>query len=83
MRPSVQKLDSVGNQIVVRVQSKSYFFSYETLIAVKEYRKKTIIGSSYRYSSTTMKYLGNFLGHGIAETDAKLRDFDYIYQKDL
>lgn len=56
----------VSNQFIVEHNGKTYFQSYESLIAVVRYNSlagvyECAIGSDWDYSKTTMKYLYRFL----------------------
>ena len=72
--------NDVPNQFTITDEEKgtTTFQSYNSIIAVKEYGKKTKIYEDYDYSITTGKYRNDFLEEGIAETRAKLKSGEYI-----
>lgn len=52
----------VANQFIIETEEATYFQSYSTLIAVKQYGKTFLDKNSWDYSVTTLKYLKEFLG---------------------
>jgi hypothetical protein len=73
----------VPNQFIITDGNKTKFQSYDSIIAVKEEGKKTIIGKDWDYSVTTGKYRNLFLGETKAETQKKIDNGTYIYNGDL
>ena len=87
--------NTIANQFIVSgatlsigddVYSGEVFQSYNSVIALKAYRKegsteprKVFLDERYwDYSATTRKYRGQFLGEGIAETHKKIESGEYI-----
>lgn len=69
--------NDVPNQFIIRDGNKVYFQSYDTIIA-KEVNGVTYLDrDAYDYSRTTMKYLAQFLGHGITETRSRINSGEY------
>ena len=62
--------NKIANQFLIREKEKETFQSYNSIIAVKNYKTgKTYLDFYYwDYSVTTGKYRNEFLGEGIAET---------------
>ncbi len=60
-------------------ESKVYFQSYGTIIAVKDILTDEVVldSESWDYSVTTGRYRNEFLGEGIAETRKKIKDGTY------
>ena len=63
----------------IREKEKETFQSYNSIIAVKNYKTgKTYLDFYYwDYSVTTGKYRNEFLGEGIAETRRKIKEKIY------
>lgn len=53
---------AISNQFIIEDNSKTYFQSYNTVIAMKEGKKIIIDDNAENYSRTTSKYLYKFLG---------------------
>jgi len=81
---------SAANQFEIDFESGTIFQSYNSIIVVMVREPKlnvpvthgtwetnTYIGEDFEYSRTTMKYLSQFLGHGVSETRKKLESGDY------
>ena len=73
--------NAVPNQFVIENGWERTFQSYDSTIA-KVYHmgddyRVTLDPAFYDYSKTTMKYLARFLGHGIAETRARIKRGEY------
>ena len=49
------------NQFVIEIGEKTYFQSYESVIACKSDGEIPILYKDWDYSSTTMKYVNKFL----------------------
>lgn len=56
----------IANQFIIEDGAKTYFQSYQTIIAMKEAGKTVIDTNAENYSRTTSKYLYQFL-----DTDKK------------
>lgn len=52
---------AIPNQFIIEDNSKTYFQSYETIIALKEGGRIIIDDNAENYSRTTSKYLYKFL----------------------
>lgn len=52
---------AISNQFIIEDNSKTYFQSYETIIALKEGGRIIIDDNAENYSRTTSKYLYKFL----------------------
>ena len=75
----------VANQFIITDENKTYFQSYQTIIA-----KKTILCDQAKpllveldficwdYTRTTGRYRNQFLGETKKETEAKIKDGTYI-----
>lgn len=67
------------NQFLITDNGKTTFQSYNSIIAVKEPGKKTLLDSKYwDYSQTTGKYRNLFLGENKKTTEEKIKAGDYI-----
>ena len=53
--------EGVRNQFILRVGNATYFQSYDTMIAKTEPGKTTLVRGAADYSTTTSKYLYQFL----------------------
>jgi hypothetical protein len=74
----------VPNQFNIFTDKAVIFQSYDSIIAIKQYGKRTIIGKDFDYSKTTMKYLKEFLRNsGVIETRKLIDDGTYLYDGDL
>lgn len=72
------------NQFIIYTKDAQIFQSYSSIIAIKPYGKRPIIGKHFDYSNTTMKYLKQFLNNsGVLETRKKIDEGEYVYDKDL
>ena len=83
--------NKVPNQFIIEHKGKEYFQSYNSLIAVKEYKPErysypvpeehkinvTLDEYYWDYSRTTGKYRNDFLGEGIEATRKKIKDGIY------
>jgi len=78
--------NKVPNQFIITDKSKEIFQSYNSIIAIKEYKKgvngeydyKTTLDEYYwDYSVTTGRYRNQFLGEGINETRKKIKEGTY------
>ena len=66
------------NQFLIMDGSKQTFQSYDSVIAVTEPGKQTVLDEKYwDWSRTTGKYRNMFLGEGIAETRKKIDNGTY------
>lgn len=71
--------NKIANQFLIKEKDKETFQSYDSIIAVKNYKtQKTYLDEYYwDYSATTGKYRNMFLGEGIAETRKKIKSGEY------
>lgn len=53
--------NQVPNQFIIDNGNKTSFQSYKTIVAVKENGKVTLDSNALEYSTTTLKYLKQFL----------------------
>jgi len=68
----------VPNQFIIEVGNKTYFQSYNSIIAVDEPGKPTILDKRYwDYSVTTGKYRNQFLSETKKETEQKIKSGEY------
>ena len=69
----------IANQFLIQEKDKETFQSYDSIIAVKNYKtQKTYLDEYYwDYSVTTGKYRNMFLGEGIEETTRKIKEGIY------
>jgi hypothetical protein len=76
--------NKIANQFIIEDGDKRIFQSYDSTIASIEYapqsREVLIDPNYFDYSRTTMKYLKEFLGHGIVETRARLSREEYKFK---
>lgn len=66
----------IANQYLIGFDNADVFQSYSSIIAI-QYKGTTYLTDKYDYSATTMKYLNQFLGHGIKETRDLLKSGSY------
>ena len=73
------KGNKIANQFLITEKNKETFQSYDSIIAVKNYKTgKTYLDKYFwDYSATTGKYRNMFLGEGIAETRRKVKEGEY------
>ena len=79
--------NKVANQFIIRVKNHDadqvgfdsvYFQSYDSIIAVRNYRDKITLDKHYwSYSATTGKYRNIFLGENKTETEKKIKSGEY------
>lgn len=71
--------NKVANQFTIENGDKIYFQSYQSIIALKDFKKGVIYLDSYfwNYSNTTAKYRREFLGEGIEQTRQKIKNGVY------
>jgi hypothetical protein len=55
------KGNKIANQFIITDGNREIFQSYNSIIAIKEYGKPTILGKDWDYSKTTGKYRNIFL----------------------
>lgn len=68
----------VANQFIITVGNKTYFQSYDSVIACKDEKGNiTLDKKTWDYSATTGKYRNEFLSEGIAETRKKIKSKAY------
>ena len=72
--------NTVANQFTIEAEEGIYFQSYDSIVAFKPAGGGPIQldARMWDYSRTTGKYRNQFLGEGIAETRAKIKDGSYI-----
>ena len=51
------------NQFVIEIGEKTYFQSYESVVACKSVGEMPILYKNWDYSRTTMKYVNKFLSN--------------------
>ena len=68
---------NVPNQFVVTDGEKTWFQSYNSIIAVIENGKVTLDQKFWNYSKTTGKYRNEFLGETRKETEVKIQSGEY------
>lgn len=69
----------VKNQFIIENNGRTYFQSYDSIIAVINTSGKVEIDSNYwDYSVTTGKYRNLFLGENKAETQKKIDSGEYV-----
>jgi len=73
---SVSSGRDVCNQFEIYFDNAKVFQSYSSIIAIR-YKGTIYLTDKYDYSVTTMKYLKQFLGHGIKETRELLESGSY------
>ena len=64
--------NKVPNQFIIDHGDKTVFQSYETIVAVNENGNVTLDSNALEYSTTTTKYLKQFLG--TTESKKQLQD---------
>lgn len=68
----------VKNQFIIKSGNKTIFQSYNSIIAVEEPGKPTLLDKDkWDYSKTTGKYRNQFLGEDKAETKRKIKSGEY------
>lgn len=70
--------NSVPNQFIITIGKTVIFQSYDSIIAITEPNKKTILGKNWNYSRTTAKYRSRFLGETTKETEQNIKNGEYI-----
>jgi hypothetical protein len=71
------QFNEVKNQFIIESDMGTMFQSYDSPIALIDKDGEVHLSKHYDYSKTTMKYLGRFLGHGVAETRKKIQSGEY------
>lgn len=75
---SPKTYNPVANQFEIYTPEGVYFQSYNSIIAFRPKSGKIVLDDIYwDYSRTTGKYRNEFLGEGIAETRAKIKNGTY------
>lgn len=70
---------AVANQFIIEHNGRTYFQSYELIIACKNTSGGIEIDrSNWDYSVTTSKYRNQFLGETKKETQAKIDSGEYV-----
>ena len=70
--------NKIANQFVIENNGRTYFQSYNSIIACKNVSGKTELDSTYwDYSVTTGKYRNLFLGETRKETEKKIKSGEY------
>ena len=74
-----QRGNPVPNQFIIEHGNKTYFQSYRTIIAVKDWKtgEITLDWARWDYSRTTSKYLSIFLNETKAETQLNINSGSY------
>jgi len=72
--------NKIANQFIIDTNNKEIFQSYNTIIAIKNYKNgKTYLDkNSWNYSNTTSKYRNIFLNEKTKETLEKIKNKEYI-----
>ena len=71
--------NDVPNQFIIQMGKQTFFQSYNSIIAVKEWGEKTKLDERYwDYSKTTGKYRNEFLRETKRETQTKIDNGTYI-----
>lgn len=72
--------NTVANQFIVDTEDGTYFQSYSSVIAFKPRNGEPIQLDARMWdcSRTTGKYRNQFLGEGITETRAKIKNGTYV-----
>lgn len=69
---------SIPNQYIIEIDDgRKIFQSYDSIIAVKEYGKKTKLYPNWNYSRTTSKCRSIFLNESTKETKKKIENNEY------
>lgn len=63
----------VANQFIIEDGGKTYFQSYDTIIAVKKNGKITLDENCWNFSRTTSKYRNEFTGLNTEETKKAIK----------
>jgi hypothetical protein len=76
--------NKIANQFVINTRNKAIFQSYNTIIAIIDYKNnKTYLDrNNWNYSTTTSKYRNIFLNEKTKDTLKKIKNKEYIL-KDL
>lgn len=69
--------NKVPNQFIIRDNGKTFFQSYDSIIACKENGQITLDQNYWDYSRTTGKYRNMFLNENTAETRKKIANGTY------
>ena len=70
---------AVANQFIIENNGRTYFQSYESIIAVKNVSGGVELDKNHwNFSVTTSKYRKEFLGEGTSETQVKIDSGEYI-----
>jgi hypothetical protein len=71
--------NTVPNQFEITNNGRTYFQSYKSIIACKNFSGKIELDSYYwNYSRTTSKYRNIFLGETTKETQKKINSGEYL-----
>lgn len=72
--------NKVANQFIITNGIRTYFQSYDTIIASVDIAtgKVTLDAANWNYSTTTGKYRNQFLDESKAETETKIKSGEYI-----
>ena len=67
--------NDVPNQFIITVNNTTYFQSYQSVIAKREYGVSIVLDrNKWDYSKTTSKYRNDFLGMTTAEIKKAIKD---------
>ena len=83
--PKVENMTSsrgntIANQFIITTGEQTVFQSYDSIIAIRDFRKYPIITLDcyyWDYSVTTGKYRNQFLGETKAKTEKKIKSGVY------
>jgi len=70
--------EPVRNQFVVTDGDKTWFQSYDTIIAVIDHGQVTLDRNKWDYSQATGKYRNRFLSENKKETQTKINSGEYL-----
>ncbi len=74
----VRSFGNVPNQFIITTHDATYFQSYNSIIVCETDGKTYLDESMWNYSNTTGKYRNKFLGETRKETEAKIKNGEYI-----
>ena len=70
--------NSIANQFIISVDNRTYFQSYDSIIACKLPDSSIVLDQYYwDYSTTTGKYRNQFLGESKKETQSRIDSGEY------
>ena len=72
--------NTVPNQFIIEDGNKTFFKSYNTIVAIKENGKVILDSNALEYSATTLKYLKKFLGTSDSKKQLQAKIENGFYQ---